>query len=130
MTPPPDAWLLGLGLTLCAAFFCLLAFAHGPGVRPRTPVLRYETIRWIGLAGAAALALFALGRFDAVMLCALAFFAALLLVRPRAGGGKGGSGNGRGEREEEDRGENPLLCTKGGFPPGPPFPPKNFMGQD
>jgi len=100
MTPPQDAWLLGLGLTLCAAFFILQGFSRRPRVDPNRPIRQYKPIRWVGLAGAATLSLFALGRSDAVMFCALVFFAALLLIRPRGGSGK---------REEEDRGENPFL---------------------
>ena len=106
MTPPPDAWLLGLGLTLCAAFFSLPALARKTRALSKAPPRQYEHLRWVGLAGALTLSLFALGRSDAVMLCALAFFAALLCLRPRGGNGKGG---GSKEREEEDRGENPLL---------------------
>jgi len=102
MTPPQDAWLLGLGLTLCAAFFILLAHARRRGANDRATPRRYSKIRWVGVSGAVTLALFALGRSDAVMLCALVFFAVLLLVRPRGG-------SGRGEKEEEDRGENPFL---------------------
>jgi hypothetical protein len=98
MTPPPDAWLLLIGLALLAAFFVLLAVSGRPGVDSNRPIYQYKFFRLAGLGGAALLALFALGRSDAVMGLGLAFFAALLVIRPPAPGSQGQDRAGRDDR--------------------------------